>query len=77
MKFQDLALLTVEERSEYIRIAAGVGPRPTLIEKDSLGGQLLEQLFALSSTVTVGPGATGPMFSTVLKNANPCRIWDP
>lgn len=52
MKFQDLALLTVEERSDYIRTAAAEsGLAEFIIEKDFWVVWLLEQLFALSSTV--------------------------
>jgi hypothetical protein len=52
MKFQDLALLTIEERSEYIRTAAAEsGVSELIVEKDFWVVWLLEQLFALSSKV--------------------------
>jgi hypothetical protein len=52
MKFQDLALGTVEERSDYIRTAAAeTGLSDLIIEKDFWVVWLLEQLFALSPTV--------------------------
>jgi hypothetical protein len=52
MKFQDLALLTVDERSDYIRAAAAEsGISELIVEKDFWVVWLLEQLFALSPTV--------------------------
>jgi hypothetical protein len=52
VKFQDLALLTVDERSDYIRTAAAEsGISELIVEKDFWVVWLLEQLFALSPTV--------------------------
>jgi len=52
MKFQDLALLTVSERSDYIRTAAAEsGLSELIVEKDFWVVWLLEQLFALSPAV--------------------------
>jgi hypothetical protein len=52
MRFQDQALLTIEERSDYIRTAAAEsGLSELIIEKDFWVVWLLEQLFALSQTV--------------------------
>jgi hypothetical protein len=52
MKFQNLALLTVDERSDYIRTAAAEsGLAELIIEKDFWVVWLLEQLFALSSSL--------------------------
>jgi hypothetical protein len=52
MKFQDLALLTVDERSDYIRTAAAEsGLSELIIEKDFWVVWLLEKLFELSPTL--------------------------
>jgi len=52
MKFQDRALLTGDERSDYIRTAAAEsGLSELIVEKDFWVVWLLEQLFALSPTV--------------------------
>ncbi len=52
MRFQDLALLTVDERSDYIQAtAAESGLSELIIEKDFWVVWLLEQLFALSSNL--------------------------
>ena len=52
MKFQELALLAVDERSDYIRTAAAEsGLSELIVEKDFWVVWVLEQLFALSPTV--------------------------
>lgn len=52
MRFQDLANLSVDERSDYIRTAAAEsGLSELIVEKEFWVVWLLEQLFALSSTL--------------------------
>jgi len=52
MKFQDLALLVVDERSDYIRTAsAESGLGELIVEKDFWVVWLLEELFALSPSL--------------------------